>query len=174
MKQALITLSGNKQGFTLVELLVALAIVGVISGVMVNIISMVRNTTGESTAQSLMMSQVNQAANWIARDIESAGSVTGTSGNVLCAVTRYVWNGTDMGTSENISYEVTSGNILLRKVNGSASGTPVAQFISYPPGIGNYTIVTSENNTYIIKLRSVYSNGEEYKQQYKVSRRIPP
>jgi type II secretory pathway pseudopilin PulG len=170
MKRVVNLLQGNRQGFTLVEILVILAIVGAISGVMAMTISMVRSTTSDTTARNMTMSQVNQAASWIAKDIESASSVTPSDSAKLCSVMRYRWD--DVGkifTSENITYVVT-GETLLRKVNGSA-GTPVAQFIKYPDA---YTTVTDVgNNTYIIKLRSEYSNGEYYQQQYKVSRRAP-
>jgi hypothetical protein len=135
-------------------------------------INMVRSTTSDTTARNMTMSQVNQAASWIARDIESASVVTPTvtGESVLCRMTRYVWSDTGM-TTQGIVYEVT-GQTLLRKLGGSAVGTPVAQFIKYP---GTYTAVTSAgSNTYIIKLRSEYSNGEYYQQQFKVSQRAPP
>jgi prepilin-type N-terminal cleavage/methylation domain-containing protein len=175
MKQKIDILKGNKQGFTLVEILVVLAIVGAISGVMAMTISMVRTTTSDTTARNMTMSQVNQAANWIARDIESASSVSFPGGSVLCRVTRYLWDDVAKNfTTETIDYDVTD-KVLLRKVNGSANGTPVAQFISYPDTYTSVTRLTSasETNTYVIKLRSVYSNGEEYQQQYKVGQRAP-
>lgn len=176
MRRVINTFNADNRGFTLVELLVVIAILGAIMGVMAMTISMVLTTTSDSTARNLTMSQVNQAASWIARDIGSADDVTFPGGSVLCKVIRKEWNGTDMNTTRTIVYEVTPDKVLLRKLDGSATGTPIAQFISYHDP-DTYTAVTkvdvtqypAEQNTYIIKLRSVYSNGEEYRQQYKVS-----
>jgi len=160
---------GNQQGFTLIEVLIAVAVLGAITGIMAMTFNMVTRTTTTGTAQNLMMSQVNQAANWIARDIESASSVMTDNGTVLCSIQRYVWDGDDITSSTTIDYVVNNG-MLRRKVNGS-EGTPIAQFISYPDP---YTKVehASENNTYIIKLRSVYKNSE-YRQEFKANQRAP-
>jgi len=173
MKIVLNISSGNKQGFTLVEILLVIAILGAITGVMAMTFGMVTRTTTTDTAQNLMMSQVNQAANWIARDVGSASSVTTDNGTVLCSVQRYVWDGNDITGTTTIDYIVTGG-ILRRKVNGSI-GTPVAQFISYPDASTTFTLAPSspfQTNTYILKLRASYKNGE-YKQEYKISQRAP-
>jgi prepilin-type N-terminal cleavage/methylation domain-containing protein len=173
MKRALDIIEGNRQGFTLVELLVVIAILGAITGIMAMTIGMATRTTATDTAQNLMMSQVNQAASWIAKDVGSASSVSTDNGTVLCSVQRYVWDGNDITGTTTIDYVVTGG-ILRRKVNGS-TGTPVAQFISYPDAATTFTLAPSspfQTNTYILKLKVAYKNGE-YKQEYKISRRVP-
>ena len=162
----------------MVEMLVVLAIVGAISGVMAMTIGMVRSTTSDTTARNMTMSQVNQAASWIARDIESAsGAVSTTTLNpaaasnpvMLCSMVRYVWQDPNWGT-ENITYVVNNiEKQLLRQVDGSA-GTPIAQGIITSD---NLTRVDRDGtNAYKIRLRSVY-DGEYYQQQYKVSQRAP-
>ena len=173
MKRVFNSSNGNLQGFTLVEVLIIIAILGSIMGIMAMTFGMVTRTTVVDTSQNLMMSQVNQAASWIARDVESASSVSTDNGTVLCSIQRYVWDGADITSSTTIDYVVTGG-ILRRKVNGSA-GTPVAQFISYPDADTTLTLAPSspfQTNTYILKLKTAYKNGV-YKQEYKIRQRAP-
>jgi len=164
---------GADQGFTLIEVLVVIAILGAIMGVMAMTFGMVTRTTATDTARNLVMSQVNQAASWIAKDVESASSVSTDNGTVLCSVQRHVWDGNDITGTTNIDYIVTGG-ILLRSVDGGA-GKTVAQFISYPDVDTTLTLAPSspfQTNTYVLKLKSAYKNNE-YKQEYKIRQRAP-
>jgi prepilin-type N-terminal cleavage/methylation domain-containing protein len=179
MKRVLNSLNGNKRGFTLIEVLVVIGIVGTLSLIMSMTINMVRNSTRDTTARNTAMTQVHLAADWIARDIESSsGSIVTTAKNpatapnplMLCQIMRYSWQGTVMST-ENITYVVNNTTKqLLRQVDGS-SGILIARGFSSD----NLTRVDSEtlgSNRYIIKLTSEFV-GEGFSQQYKVSRRAP-
>jgi type II secretory pathway pseudopilin PulG len=158
-------------GFTLIEVLVILAITGAIAGVLSLTINQTMQTSSTETSQSLLLTQVHQAAAWITRDIGSAkGTIVTENGTVLCSLKRYKWNGTDdIPATTTVDYIVYNG-VLLRKENGGP-GMPVAQFISYPDL--NTTLGPSgESNTYILKLKAVNSDSS-FQQQYKIRQRLP-
>ncbi|MFA7247599.1 MAG: type II secretion system protein [Dehalococcoidia bacterium] len=165
--------SGANRGFTLIEVLVMIAILGAITGIMAMTFGMVTRTIATNTAENLMMSQVNQAANWIAKDVESSSSVSTDDGTVLCSMQRYVWDGNEISGSTTVEY-IVIGGILLRRVDGGA-GQTVAQFIAYPDADTTFVQAPSapfQSNTYVLKLKSVYKNGE-YKQEFKMRQRAP-
>jgi len=158
-------------GYTLVELLVIIAILGVMSAVLAMTVNMALKITTTDTAQNILLSQVHQAASWISKDIRSADSITTGSGTVLCSLKRYVWNQADnITTTTTIDY-VVSGTSLLRKEDGN-SGTIVAQFIQYPNTDTSFTADPSAANAYLLKLKAVYGNSS-YKQLFRICQRLP-
>ena len=163
----------EQRGFTLVELLVVIAIIGFVGGVMALMFNVVTRVGAASTAQNIVLSQVQQAGSWISRDVMSAENVTTyTSGTRMATIVRYQWNGTDNISTAVVDYDVID-NKLLRTVE-PGQGQIVAQFIS---GHGQGTDLTmstsaSENNTYILNVESVYSNSK-FSRVYKMNQRVP-
>jgi type II secretory pathway pseudopilin PulG len=165
---------GNQVGYTLIELIVIIAILGTITTVMAMTINMALKLTTADTAQNILLSQVHQAASWIAKDVASADNITTDSGTVLCSIKRYVWNQVDNITATTTIDYVVSNSNLLRKVNGSP-GSIVAQYIQYPDTDTSFTIAPSspyQSNAYLLKLKAVYGNSS-YKQQFKLYQRLP-
>jgi len=163
---------GGQGGYTLIELLVIIAIVGAISAVLAMTINMTLKITTTDTAQNILLSQVHQAASWISKDIKSADNITIGSGTVLCSLKRYVWNQADnITTTTTIDY-VVSGTNLLRKKDGSSSGTIVAQFIQYPDTDTSFTTDPSSPNAYLLRLKAVYGNSS-YSQLFRIYQRLP-
>ncbi len=164
---------GADYGFTLIEVLVIIAILGAIMGIMAMTFGMVTRTVAADTAENLIMSQVNQAANWIAKDVESASSVNTDNGTVLCSVQRYRWDGEEITGSTTVEY-IVAGGILQRKVDGGA-GQTVAQFLCYPDADTTFVLAPAapfQTDTYVLKLKTIYKN-REYKQEYKIRQRMP-
>jgi len=162
------------RGYTLIELLVIIAILGAISGVMAMTINIALKITSTDTAQGILLSQVHQAASWIAKDVASADNITPDNGTNLCSFKRYLWNQVDnITTTTTIDYVVSNSN-LLRKVNGG-QGSIVAQNIKYPDADTTFIIAPSapyQSNAYLLKLDAGYGNNS-YKQQFKMYQRLP-
>jgi prepilin-type N-terminal cleavage/methylation domain-containing protein len=166
----------GQQGFTLIELLVVVAVIGFIAGVMVLMFSLVTKVGSVSTAQNIVLSQVQQAGSWMTRDIISSDNVTTyTSGSRLVTMYRYSWDsgsGTIQVVRVDYDVDVNTGR-LLRSVN-NGTGAIIAQFITGP---GVDTTVTksaslSENNTYIFNVKAAYSNSS-FSKVYKMNQRAP-
>ena len=64
----------------MIELLVIIAILGAITAVMAMTVNTALNITTTDTAQSILFSQVHQAASWISKDVASADNITTDSG----------------------------------------------------------------------------------------------
>jgi Tfp pilus assembly protein PilE len=164
----------SRRGYTMIEVVVIIAVLGAITAVMAMTINMALKITATDTAQSILLTQVHQGASWISKDVASADNITTDSGTVLCSMKRYVWNQVDnITTTTTIDYVVSSTN-LLRKVNGG-SGTIIAQYIKYPDADTTFTVAPSapyQSNVYLLKLKAVSGNNN-YKQQFKIYQRLP-
>ncbi len=162
----------SRSGFTLVELLIVIAVIGFLTAVLALTFSAVTRISSTSMSQNIVLSQVQMAGDWISRDILSAENVTAySSGTRLAMISRYQWNGTDNITKVTVYYDI-NGNTLTRTV-GTGNAQQVAQFIS-PIGSGTSlaaSTAASENKTYILTVQSVYNNSN-FSRVYKVSQRI--
>lgn len=167
--------TNNQRGYTLIELLIVIAIGAFITGVMALMFNVITRISSSSMSQNIQLSQVQQAASWISRDILSADNVTPyASGTRLAKIGRYIWNGTDNITTAYVYYDLNSSNQLLRTV-GSGDARIVAQFIS-PIGSTGTSLLSeniSENITFILTLESVYNNSPAFSGVYRVTRRVP-
>ncbi len=157
-------------GFTLVELLVVLAVMAVVTAAMTLAISVMTTVSASSTEQYMAMSQVEVAGNTIIRDVASSCNVTaGSAGSWHCSMNRYTWNGTDNLTTIPVEYTITDG-VLERTLNGSQK-TLIAEYL-VNPGTDTTFLQASENNTYLLKLSSRY-NDAAFSAIYKVVVKSP-
>jgi prepilin-type N-terminal cleavage/methylation domain-containing protein len=156
----------KQNGFTLVELLVSLAILGFVSAAMAMTFDVVTKTSTVAMGQNRALSEVHTAGSWISRDVVSslANTVQPTSGNTLCSMQSYVWNSSTQAFElPVIKYQIING-ILTRKI-GSNPALQVAQFID-----GAATTFTCADNTtkyFTLTVRSEY-NGTSVTEVYKM------
>lgn len=171
----MITLSNrNKRqhdrGFTLLELLIVLAVMAVVTAAMTLTISVMTTVSAGTTEQYMAMSQVEVAGNTIIRDVASSCNVTaGSMGSWHCTMNRYTWNGTDNLTTIAVEYTITDG-VLERKINGSQK-TRIAGYL-VNPGTDTAFLQATENNTYILTLSSRF-NDAAFSAVYKVVCKSP-
>jgi prepilin-type N-terminal cleavage/methylation domain-containing protein len=162
--------SGNR-GFTLLELIIMISIIGVTAPIMALTFSEVTRVTSSDMSQAIVLSQVHQAGAWISKDVASAYKVTaGSTGTWTCNMTSYLYN-SQTGTFAN-SYEnyTISNGMLLR------NGNPIAQYIVNPGSDTLFTQVTptaTENHTYVLKIKAV-RNTASFSQTFKIYQRMPP
>ncbi len=153
----------KQNGFTLVELLVIIGILGFLSAAIAMTFSVVTRTSTMAMGQTRALSQVNQAGSWISRDVENAvaSTVQPTTGNILCSMQSSVWNGSTFG-AENITYMINNGVLTRTSQLGinPANTINVAQFIEGPSA--DTTYFSSENTTnkyFVLTVKANYNNS---------------
>jgi len=95
-------LKAKQSGFTLVELLIAVAILGAISGALSMAIVTIMKTTDSTKDQAVILQQVQNAGYWVSRDVQMAEDVSPGVGGALVTVNQadgevaYVFDGTTL------------------------------------------------------------------------------
>jgi len=115
-------LKRNQKGFTLIEVLVTVGILGAIMGVMAMTVVTIMIISPKSNDQVIALRQVQNAGYWISRDVLGAKEVSTTEAGVFLAI--------DWGTDGyDVNYVFDEDNELRRKLNGASPGTLIAQYI---------------------------------------------
>ena len=125
-----------ERGFTLVELLVSLAIAALIVGVLGTFIVQTLNLTTSGNDRLLVTDDLRTAGAWLTQDAQMADLTSSTA-----VATTLVLSWTDVYSGVNVGYQSTyavSGSELLRGygVRGSTPVTiTVARHIASPDGV---------------------------------------
>ncbi len=118
-------LKTTEKGFTLIEVLVALAILGAIMGVMSAAVISIMRINSQNTEWNVNLRQVQNAGHWISRDALMAQVVTTpTPGHFPLTLSWSDWE----GTSYNVEYVLQDDNTLIRRLN-DGSTLLIAQYI---------------------------------------------
>lgn len=165
----------KRNGFTLVELLIVIGILGFLSVAMAVTFSVVTKTSTLAAGQNMALSQVHLAGSWISRDVQNAlkGSVANTTG--LCSMTCFVLNGQTF-SSENVTVTYTINNGILTRISQVGANSPsvnnVAQYID-----SSGTSFTCENvteNKYFKLIVKANYNGSTFEKVYKIKQVLSP
>ena len=159
----------REKGFTLIEVIVALAIISVIIvALSMTITTIVTNSQG-TTERSVVLRQVQNAGYSISRDVQMAEDVTldGTSGFPLIL-------DIPVDTDENNNYSVNylfDGDKIMRQVYDSShiliKERSVAEYID----VGETTFSALSFNTYELTIKA--SNGEAVAERsYQIKQRL--
>ncbi len=128
-------LKRNQRGFTLIELMIAVAIGSLVTGAATMTISQVFTGSARSSNHMIAVRQVQNAGYWVSRDAQMAQTVvtTGATGFPL-TLTWIEWD----GTVNEVTYTLTGGE--LKRSHSIGGGAPtetmVAEFVD--PGETNY------------------------------------
>ena len=123
-------LKGNQKGFTLIEVLVTVGILGAIMGVLSMTVISIMTITPRTNDWAIALGQVQNAGYWISRDVLMSQIVTPAQnpGDPLVALE---WNDGG-GTHYEVDYVFISGDSgeeLRRQLNGASPGILIAQYI---------------------------------------------
>jgi len=142
----------TQRGFTLVELLIATAITGILAGVLSPIIFQLTNVTEYGNDRSLALHELQNAASWFNYDGQMAASAAGASTLTFtlpsAATVIYYLSGTTLNRTAGATVTPLAQNIsnLSFTVNGSLVTMSIT---SSPPGRMNI----SEQSSYVVYLR---------------------
>lgn len=107
-------LKAGEKGFTLVEVLVALAIAGAVISVTSAAVITVIRTTGLNDEWNTNLRQVQNAGNWITKDVLMAQSVSDNTDGVFLDISWSDWD----NNNNNVQYIINGDNTLTRSFNG--------------------------------------------------------
>jgi len=128
-------LLGNDKGFTLLELLIVIALTGIISAAAAMSIHQVFTSTALSNDQNTAINQVRNAVHWIGRDGQMAKTVNDSpEPPKFLELTWESWNGSQ---SHNVTYELLDSPDGLKVLQRNYDGQQllIAQYIK-PEGAG--------------------------------------
>jgi prepilin-type N-terminal cleavage/methylation domain-containing protein len=161
-KAVKLKLKAKQGGFTLVELLVAVAILGAIGGALSMAIVTVIKTTDSTKDESVILQQVQNAGYWISRDVQMAEDVSPGEGGSLVTVNQ---------ADGEVAY-VFDGTTLKRQLGGQE--TLVAQYIVVADTsfVDDTEVGVDRFTKY--KLTITASRGEaEVERVYEIAKRMP-
>ena len=110
--------SAKQQGMTLLEILIALGISGVIVGGLAASIYMIMSVTGQGNAEITLLRDIQSASHWISNDARMAKGATLTGGNPASGVI-LVWDDIE-GNPHSSSYTYSEKE-LIRSYGGTSS-----------------------------------------------------
>jgi len=159
----------DDKGYTLIELLIVLAILGVIMGPMAMSVSSMYQNFNIGRDSSLALRQVQNTGYWITSDIKRARTVNTNDPDVFLRLQCYYWDdGTQtMIDNQQVDYIFNTGT--LRRVVGGTS-IQIAEFIDQTT-----TIIVPEGESptkYTLTVKSIYGNQQETR-QYVATPRVP-
>jgi len=132
------SINRNQRGFTLVELLVVLAIEGILAGGIVAVIFTVTNVSSRSTDHMTAIKQVENAAHWLSRDAMMAQTHPSESDNYSSFPLTLAWTDWDYTThnttENNVVYTIENGNLRRTQevsINGGLPSTTVTVIAQY-------------------------------------------
>jgi len=124
---------GDERGMTLVEILVALAITGLITGTLVTGIYQIYQVTGWGSNQMRVQHDLQNAATWVNRDVVSASSAD-VSGSQMVLTIPYFPSGTFTYTADirTITYTHSAADRALTRDSGVSTVTVARHIVSNP------------------------------------------
>ncbi|HEX7365150.1 MAG TPA: type II secretion system protein [Dehalococcoidia bacterium] len=160
-------LKTTEKGFTLIEVLVALAILGGIMAVASEAVVVLTRTSAQTNEWNINLRQVQNAGHWISRDALMAQVVhTDTPGDLL----DLSWSDWD-GNNFNVEY-ILDGNTLTRQLDDGSivSELFIAQFID---PIHTTCVWNDQDNRLIVTIRaSLNGDGGRFVERiYEISPR---
>jgi prepilin-type N-terminal cleavage/methylation domain-containing protein len=154
-------LAGKQKGFTLIELIVALGIAGILgAGIAATTVS-IGNTNDRNVSRVMAIKEVENAIHFLNRDIQQAQKVeiNGTGYWI-----RLTWTSWDNNTLNQVVYNVDN-ETLIRQYFGSdpSSNKEIARYITEhsaarPNPTPTPTTLPSEK-TWTISITSEYTSG---------------
>jgi prepilin-type N-terminal cleavage/methylation domain-containing protein len=161
----------KRSGFTLVELLIVISIMGVLSAAAATTVSLVMNTSTTAMGQNRELGEVHMVGSWISKDMKNATAVQTTVGDTLCSMQCSVGEGF---ATENVTYLLDSGERTLKRTSQLGSDPPKTITIARSID-GDSTIFTCENTStkyYNLTVTADYDNvgNPGVTRVYKISR----
>lgn len=123
----------DESAMTLVEILVALAIAGLITGTLVTAIYQIYQRTGWGSNQMRVQHDLQNAATWLNRDVVSASSAEVTGSQMILTIP-YFSSGTYTYTADirTITYTFSTAERILARDSVTSTVTVARHIVSSP------------------------------------------
>ena len=170
----------GEKGYTLIELVMALAIMVLVSGAAATVIFQVCRGTGHNNDYTNTVRQLQNAGYWISRDAQMAQSTLTAN---LTAPDFLVLNWTEWDAANEPEYhsatyyfeDITDGTGRLKRHHWSSAGaneqTLVAEHIYYDPGDPDDTSqVSYQSPVLTVRLTALFAETMETR-EYRISHR---
>jgi len=141
----------NQKGFTLVEMLVSLTIVGILVPVLNLLIIHIQDINSSESNHMLAVKQIERAIYWISMDTQMTQSIQTDAGDSGFPLSLY-WVGWD-NTTTNITYTVQNNELLrsCSKNGNPAVDTVAARYVNEASTATNCTY-NGEALTFVITI----------------------
>lgn len=170
----------GQRGYTLVELAVAVAIMGAIAATAAMAVHQVSRGTEYSNNSITTVQQVKNAGYWISRDVHKAHSIISENLTApeFLVIEWTEWDENDNAIYHTVKYLIEDLNDDIGKLvrNHWSSGgvnrtTLIADYVYYHPGdLGNTTKVDYMNPEVTLKLTVIFEEAKESR-EYRIMRR---
>jgi prepilin-type N-terminal cleavage/methylation domain-containing protein len=163
-------LKTTEKGFTLIEMLVAMAIAGAIMGVMSAAVITIIRTTAQNDEWNVNLRQVQNAGHWITSDALMAQAVViPTPGHFPLTLKWSDWNNiSSTQYNNNIKY-ILNGSTLTRSLNDGPA-ILIAQYIVPDPAFTNCVWNATEQKL-TVNIRASLHGTRYAQEKYEISPR---
>jgi len=170
----------NEKGFSLLELLLVLGIMGAIGGAMTMTTATIVKITPESNEHIIALRQAQNAGYWITRDAQTAQTVTTDPGTGFLELTSTVFSG-GAYVDVTILYQLDTMPDMpatIKRLMRTSNGVPmmVAEYIYYDP-VGNPDATKVEYDSASKKLSfwvtAKAGNVALAQKKYEATQRVP-
>jgi prepilin-type N-terminal cleavage/methylation domain-containing protein len=153
-------MGNNQKGVTMVELLMAMAVSGIIAAAAGTTISQVFHLNARTSNHMVAVRQVQNAGYWVSRDAQMAQNVNTTAGNGFPVVLSWTqWDGSE----DEVTYSLENASGTLKNLrrtysvnSTSQSDTIVGQCVDPALTSCNYN---SDNNTLTFTITVTVGSG---------------
>lgn len=134
-------ISAPEAGFSLVELITATAVMGLVVASMLSLFAGVQRTAARETSRSQTTDQVRVALDRIAKDVRQALSIDPSSTGSLLEMQTLI-----DGVEHTVAYDGTGANLLTRSVDGTEvtllERMTITTVFTYSPDVLDPSVVT--------------------------------
>jgi len=148
----------NRAGFTLIEMLAAIAITGIIAiGVSIATGQVMNQTTRNNDYTTASRNAMN-ALHWMSRDALMAQTISGADGFPITEALSMKWTGWD-NSSYTANYTLTNGQ--LRRIYSDGTNVITTLIAEYINPDSEKTSCVSDNGTITITITSTVGSGDK-------------
>jgi prepilin-type N-terminal cleavage/methylation domain-containing protein len=143
----------NQRGFTIPELLIVIAVIGIIGGAMAPLVFQITNITGYGSDKMIAVHEIQHTSHWFAADVRAAKAATGDSGSLNLVLhddsqIDYLLSGSELWRTETASTTLLARNVTM--LDFSVTDNIVAMNITTAP-VSKWQ--ASDNGTYYACMR---------------------
>jgi prepilin-type N-terminal cleavage/methylation domain-containing protein len=157
-------LTRNQIGFTLIEVIIGIAICGMLGGGIVTAIYQIGRVSDMGNARVTAVKQVENALFYINRDVQMAQNpIVGTNSSFPLTLS---WKSWEDNVQHQITYNLNSAGNLTRN-NGTTTST-VAKFIDTDNGNTNWTYDSNSHKMTVVITATVIAGHKQSTETRKV------